>query len=101
MNDIYSWQKNDWGRLQELRKRPPHGLLFKGSKGIGKFDMAINFARSLLCQDPEEGEEVKSASGKKPSKQISVDQVRGLTDFSGMSAHQGGRRVVVIHPAEA
>jgi len=137
MNNIYSWQKNDWGRLQELRKRPPHGLLFKGSKGIGKFDLAINFARSLLCQHPdeagfacgqcpschwfsqgshpdfcllqpdalsqdaEEGEEVKSASGKKPSKQISVDQVRGLADFSGMSAHQGGRRVVVIHPAEA
>ena len=54
MNNIYSWQKNDWGRLQELRKRPPHGLLFKGSKGIGKFDLAINFARSLLCQHPDE-----------------------------------------------
>jgi len=40
-------------------------------------------------------------SGKKPSKQISVDQVRSLDNFFGMSAHQGGRRVVVIHPAEA
>lgn len=124
-------------RLQELRKRPPHGLLFKGSKGIGKFDLAMDFARSLLCQHPdqdgfacgkcpschwfsqgshpdfcllqpealsmdaEEGDDVKPASGKKPSRQISVDQVRGLADFSGMSAHQGGRRVVVIHPAEA
>ena len=27
--------------------------------------------------------------------------MRGLADFVGMSAHQGGRRVVVIHPAEA
>ncbi len=132
MNNIYTWQENDWARLQELRKRPPHGLLFKGSKGIGKFDLAMNFARSLLCQQPDEagfacgqcpschwfsqgshpdfrllqpealsldGEETES--GKKPSKQISVDQVRGLTEFSGMSAHQGGRRVVVIHPAEA
>ncbi|HEX5338705.1 MAG TPA: DNA polymerase III subunit delta', partial [Gallionella sp.] len=26
---------------------------------------------------------------------------RSLADFFGMSAHQGGRRVVVIHPAEA
>lgn len=137
MNNIYPWQKSDWARLQELCKRPPHGLLFKGNKGIGKFDLAMNFARSLLCQQPdkagfacgqcpschwfsqgshpdfcllqpdvlsldvEEGEEIKPASGKKPSKQISVDQVRGLADFSGMSAHQGGRRVVVIHPAEA
>ena len=137
MNNIYTWQENDWARLQELRKRPLHGLLFKGSKGIGKFDLAMNFARSLLCQHPdeagfgcgkcpschwfsqgshpdfcllqpdvlsldaEEGDDFKPASGKKPSKQISVDQVRGLADFSGMSAHQGGRRVVVIHPAEA
>lgn len=132
MNNIYPWQKNDWERLQELRKRPPHGLLLKGSRGIGKFDLAMNFARSLLCQHPDEagfacgqcpschwfsqgshpdfcllqpealsqdGEE--GESGKKPSRQISVDQVRGLADFSGMSAHQGGRRVVVIHPAEA
>lgn len=137
MNAIYPWQKNDWRRLQELRKRPPHGLLFKGSKGVGKFDLAMQFAQSLLCQQPdkagfacgqcpschwfaqgshpdfrllqpesmsledEESDDSRPASGKKPSKQISVEQVRGLTDFSGMSAHQGGRRVVVIHPAEA
>ena len=123
--------------MQELCKRPPHGLLFKGTKGIGKFDLTMNFAQSLLCQQPdkagfacgqcpschwfsqgshpdfrllqseslsqdaEESDDFKPASGKKPSKQISVDQVRGLADFSGMSAHQGGRRVVVIHPAEA
>ena len=136
MKDIYPWQKNDWTRLQELRKRPLHGLLFKGTKGIGKLDLAMNFAQSLLCQHPdksdfacgkcpschwfeqeshpdfrllqpevlsldgEETDDFKSASGKKPSKQISVDQIRGLADFFGMSAHQGGRRVIVIHPAE-
>ena len=132
MKDIYPWQKNDWARLQELRKRPAHALLFKGTKGIGKLDLAMNFAQSLLCEHPQdsdffcgkcpschwfeqgshpdcrllqpetlslEGEETES--GKKPSKQISVDQVRDLADFIGMSAHQGGRRVIVIHPAEA
>src|SRR5450759_80712 len=132
MKYIYPWQKNDWARLQELRKRPAHALLFKGTKGIGKLDLAMNFAQSLLCQHPDEsdfacgkcsschwfeqgshpdfrllqpetlsleGEETES--GKKPSKQISVDQVRDLADFIGMSAHQGGRRVIVIHPAEA
>ncbi len=137
MNILYPWQKSDWLRLQELRKHPPHGLLLKGNRGIGKFDLAMHFARSLLCQHPdeagfacgqcpschwfsqgshpdfcllqpealsqdgEEGNDSKPASGKKPSKQISVDQVRGLADFLGMSAHQGGGRVVVIHPAEA
>jgi DNA polymerase-3 subunit delta' len=129
---IYPWQSHDWARLQELRKRPPHGLLFKGAKGIGKYDLAMAYARSLLCERPQadgfacgscpachwleqgshpdfrllqpdalslEGEEAEA--GKKPSKQISVDQIRGLADFVGMSAHQGGRRVVLIHPAEA
>ena len=109
----------------------------RGAKGIGKLDLAINFAQSLLCQrqdesgyacgkcpschwfeqgshpdyrllqpealslEGEESDESKPVSGKKPSKQISVDQIRGLADFFGMSAHQGGRRVIVIHPAEA
>jgi DNA polymerase-3 subunit delta' len=132
MKDIYPWQKNDWTRLQELRRRMPHGLLLKGASGIGKLDLAMRFAQSLLCEHPDEsgfaccqcsschwfeqgahpdfhllqpeslsleGEETES--GKKPKKQISVDQVRSLADFCGMSAHQGGRRAVVIHPAEA
>lgn len=131
MSNIYPWQANDWSRLQALRQRLPHGLLFKGAKGIGKFELAMTFAKSLLCQQPDErhfacehcpschwfeqgshpdfrllqselesldGEETES--GKKPSKQISVEQVRALSDFVGMSAHQGGRRIVVIHPAE-
>ncbi len=131
MSSIYPWQSNDWSRLQVLRQRLPNGLLLKGTKGIGKFDLAMTFAKSLLCQQPNteqfacdscpschwfeqgshpdfrllqseleslEGEETES--GKKPSKQISVDQVRALSDFVGMSAHQGGRRVVIIHPAE-
>ena len=136
MDKIYPWQQNDWARLQDLRKRPPNGILLKGAKGIGKLDLAIKFAQSLLCQHPdesgfacgkcpschwfeqgshpdykllqpdalslegEESDEFKPVSGKKPSKQISVDQIRGLSDFISMSAHQGGRRVVVIHPAE-
>lgn len=131
MDHIYPWQKNDWLRLQELLKRPVHGLLLKGSKGIGKLDLAVSFAQGLLCQQPDvsgfacgqcpschwfeqgshpdyrllqpealslDGEQ--SETGKKPGKQISVDQIRGLADFFGMSSHQGGRRVIIIHPAE-
>jgi DNA polymerase III subunit delta' len=45
------------------------------------------------------GEE--SETGKKPSKQISVEQIRELADFLSLSAHQGGKRVIIIHPAEA
>ncbi len=137
MKSIYPWQNTDWERLQELSKRPVQGLLLKGGKGIGKLDLAVNLAQSLLCQQPdvsgfacgdcpschwfeqgshpdyrllqpealsldgEESDDFKSVSGKKPSKQISVDQIRGLADFFGMTSHQGGRRVIIIHPAEA
>lgn len=47
--------------------------------------------------DADEGDSKK----KKPSRQISVDQVRSLADFANLSAHRGGHRVVLIHPAEA
>jgi DNA polymerase III subunit delta' len=50
--------------------------------------------------ETDEGEE-REAGKKKPSRQISVDQVRALGDFANLSAHQGGHRVVLIHPAEA
>lgn len=129
MNSIYPWQKDDWTRLQSLRERASQGLLFQGQKGIGKLDLALSFAKSLLCQHPlengfacekcpschwfeqeshpdfrflqPESETEEVEAGKKPSRQISVAQIRGLADFMGMSAHQGGRRVVIIHPAEA
>ncbi len=37
----------------------------------------------------------------KPSRQIKMDCIRDLIGFSHQSSHQGGRRVVVIEPAEA
>ncbi len=49
----------------------------------------------------EEGEEEGGKSKKKPSKQIKIEQIRALADFVSLSAHQGGRRVVLIHPAES
>jgi len=129
MNELYPWQQDDWARLQALRARASQGLLFQGQKGVGKLSLALNFARALLCQHPlangfacgvcpschwflqgthpdfrflqPESETEEVEAGKKPSRQISVDQIRGLADFLGMSAHQGGRRVVIVHPAEA
>lgn len=43
----------------------------------------------------------EKAGGKKPSREISVDQIRELAGFANMSAHCGGHRIVLIHPAEA
>lgn len=131
MNELYPWQDELWQRWLGLRTRLPHALLLKGAQGIGKFDFAMNIARSLLCEKPHadgmacqncsschwflqdthpdfrliqpdalSAQEEEKEGGKKPAKQISVDQIRALTNFSNLSAHQGGFRVVLIHPAE-
>lgn len=134
MKELYPWQHELWQHLQEVRSRLPHALLFKGAEGIGKLDLALNFAQSLLCETPlAQGVACENCSschwfsqeshpdfrliqpdalsaaddagekegGKKPSREIFVDQIRALSDFSNLSAHCGGYRVVLIHPAEA
>lgn len=50
---------------------------------------------SLAVEDePEAGGE------KKASRQIQVEQVRGIADFINISSHRGGAKVVLVHPAE-
>jgi len=55
----------------------------------------------------EDGEKVAGKGddeGKKsraPSKEIRIEQVRSLLDFTGVGSHRGGMRVVVLYPAEA
>lgn len=133
MKPLYPWQSDSWQALQGLRARLPHALLLAGAQGIGKLDLAMNYAQSLLCEKPhadgtacqecnschwfeqgshpdfrliqpdalsasEDGEE--RSGGKKPSREISVEQIRDLSGFANLSAHCGGYRVVVIHPAE-
>ncbi|QOJ08059.1 DNA polymerase III subunit delta' [Nitrosomonas sp. H1_AOB3] len=52
--------------------------------------------------DEENRREAGSAkSGRKPSQQISIAQIRALDDFIYLSAHQARDKVVLIHPAEA
>lgn len=47
-----------------------------------------------------EGEK-KAKSSKAPSKEIKIEQIRGLADFMNISTHRQGLRVVVLYPAEA
>lgn len=132
MRESYPWQQEVWQRLAGLRARLPHALLLKGAQDTGKFDLAMNFAQSVLCEQPSTAGMAcdacpschwfaqeshpdfrliqpdalaaaaeESEGGKKPARQITVDQVRALSDFSNLSAHRGGYRVVLVYPAEA
>ena len=49
----------------------------------------------------EDGEAPESAGKKKPSQQITIDQVRALDDFLHVGTHRHGARVVLVYPAEA
>lgn len=139
---IFPWQQQDWQRLQQMRARLPHAILFHGCEGTGKRAFAERFAAALLCEQPEEsghacgrcdscgwfaqyghpdyrrvrpdvlededsaeegeGDEAKSKkAGKTPSKDIRIEQVRGLAGFMNVSTHRSGLRVVLLYPAEA
>lgn len=134
MKELYPWQNDIWQRLQGLRQRLPNALLLKGAEGIGKLDLALDFAQAILCKTPLSNglacqncpschwfaqesnpdfrliqpdalatveDAIEKEGGKKASREISVDQIRALSTFVNLSAHSGGYRVVLIHPAEA
>ena len=48
---MYPWQEDAWTRLQAMRVRLPHAILFHGPAGIGKADFIEAFAQSLLCEN--------------------------------------------------
>lgn len=48
---MYPWQQAAWARLQQMRERLPHAILFHGPLGVGKADFMETFAQALLCED--------------------------------------------------
>lgn len=55
-----------------------------------------------LLQPDALGEDVEVEEGKKkPSQQITIDQVRALDDFFNVGTHRGGLRIVIVNPTEA
>ena len=117
MAEAYPWQDSLWQQLAG-RAQHAHAYLLHGPVGIGKRDLAERLMASLLCQRPVSLEacgECKSClllkAGSHPDnyilepeeadKAIKVDQVRELVDFVVQTAQLGGRKVVLLEPAEA
>lgn len=59
--------------------------------------------RLLEPGETDGGVDEEPGAVSKPTKklQISVDQVRELADFLGLTSHRAGLRIVLLHPAEA
>ncbi len=122
---IYPWQQDSWDYLlQQLeQQRLPHALLLQGPTGCGIEKFADVFARYLLCEQPASGfpcgncsqchlldaqthpdfirVSLEQRDDGKVAKVIKVDQIRKVVDFVTHTSLQGGRRVIVIEPAEA
>lgn len=117
MADIYPWQQALWQQLSS-RSQHAHAYLLHGPAGIGKRVLAENLVHFLLCQRPVAGRacgQCKAcqllAAGthpdyfllepEEPEKPIRVDQVRELVNFVVQTAQLGGRKVLLLEPAEA
>lgn len=111
------WHEPVWGALVS-QPHFAHAYLFCGPAGAGKRAFAGAFAAWLMCDSPSaQGacQQCRSCllrqAGSHPDllliepeeagKAIRVDAIRQLVDFITQTAQQGGRKVVVLHPAEA
>lgn len=116
------WQAGHWQRLVRLieQQQLPHALLLAGPPEVGKRRFAGALGAALLCLQPrsDDGGACGSCRGcllrlagthpdaqwlapEEAGKMIKIDQVRSVVDFVAQTAQQGGRKVVVLEPAES
>ena len=107
------WHQGHWQALVG-QQHFAHAYLFTGPSGAGKRAFASAFAAWLMCEQPTGGQacqqcrscllrqagshpDLLSIAPEEQGKAIRVDAIRQLVDF----AQQGGRKVVLLQPAEA
>jgi DNA polymerase-3 subunit delta' len=124
---LLPWQRGVAAAALATRARWPHALLITGRRGIGKRNLALYFARALLCEQPNAD---GAACGRCPScgyflagahpdlrriepfeydedgepkavDAILVERIRALTQFAQLSTHRQRAKVALISPAEA
>lgn len=125
---IYPWHENTWQQLTAHWQNQPNAWLLLGKDNTGKVAFARHFAQALLCEQPNEQhqaceqcpschffsqhnhpdfyeltphqDEDDTTSARKLL-QIKIDEVRDVLTQLTQSSLRGGRRIVLIHPAES
>lgn len=115
----YPWQSATWQQLhQQIQgEHLPHALLLSGLLGVGKRQLASALAQRLLCERPAHDLACGQCKGchlvnahthpdlmviepESDGKQIKIDEVRSIQGRVQGAPQLGGRKVVVIGPAE-
>ncbi len=122
MSETYPWHEQSWQRFIKVHQSNhlPHALLFSGEEQTGKRAFSDRVIKTLLCEMPElaSGQgacnQCKSCKTYESSanpdylpidllenkQQISVDQIRAMNAFLGLTRSFKGQRVVLIAQAE-
>ncbi len=117
---LFPWQYQDWQILNRYFKqnRIPQALLISGGRGIGKINLAKQFAYSLLC--PNRGGDgincgnceycllIKAGNhpdfieiiSEENKTSISINQIRGVIVDTYLKPQFENYRVIIIHPAD-
>ena len=123
---LHPWLAPLARELLGRRDRFAHAVLLGGPEGIGKRDLALVLAQSLLCETPaEDGLACNAcaschyvAAGQHPDLRlvepfdvdedgvatpvewIAVDKIRALIDWAQLTSHRRIAKVAVVAPAE-
>jgi DNA polymerase-3 subunit delta' len=121
---LLPWLEPAFERFEQARQREHlgHAWLLAGPPGIGKINLALALAARLLGNRDSPTALAADAAlaavrerhtpadrhpdlhwlhPEEDKETISVEQVRGIIESLGLTAHQGATKVVVIEPAEA
>ncbi len=120
MNLLLPWQQQNWQHLHDYisQKRIPQALLISGKKGVGKQQLAEQFAFTLLCTERQTSglacghchsclllkaqthPDFIFVAPEEIGKVISIGQIRKLITQLSLKPQYNAYRVVIINPAE-
>lgn len=115
----YPWLNGVWrGFVTRVEQtRLPHALLIIGQSGLGCVELARAMAQFLLCMAPspagtcgkcraclllraDSHPDLMWIKPEEGAQSIKVAQIRDMMDFTVNTSQQGGRKVIILTPAD-
>ncbi len=72
-------------RRLKAAQRIPNAMLFAGPEGVGKKQFALELARSIICNSPNEGEACESCSACIRSRQLNLPESEKKDDYQSVN----------------